>query len=132
MFLFCREAEITKRRIESILKSGANVVLTTGGIDDMCMKFFVEAGAMGVRRCKKQDLKRIAKATGGELVLKINLFYRQSQNLLNFMQIQNYLSLTDMYISNYDQKFFLCFLKFIYTNLVLRENKLKVLLLIKF
>ena len=44
------------------------MILTTGGIDDLCLKYFVEAGAMGVRRCKKQDLKRIAKATGGTLV----------------------------------------------------------------
>ena len=48
-----------------ILKSGANVVLTTKGIDDLCMKYFVEAGAMAVRRVKKEDLRRIAKATGG-------------------------------------------------------------------
>ena len=40
------------------LDSGANVILTTGGIDDLCLKYFVEAGAMAVRRCKKVDLKR--------------------------------------------------------------------------
>ncbi|MCP9261902.1 T-complex protein 1 subunit alpha [Dirofilaria immitis] len=43
------EYEITKRRIEKILKAGANVVLTTGGIDDLCLKQFVEAGAMAKR-----------------------------------------------------------------------------------
>jgi len=59
-----RESDITKERIEKILKTGANVILTTGGIDDLCLKYFVEAGAMAVRRCKKTDLKRIAKATG--------------------------------------------------------------------
>ena len=42
------------------------MILTTGGIDDLCLKQFVEAGAMAVRRCKKADLKRIAKATGGK------------------------------------------------------------------
>lgn len=63
-----REFDITKERVQKILAAGANVVLTTGGIDDLCLKYFVEAGAMGVRRCKKQDLKRIAKATGGKLV----------------------------------------------------------------
>ncbi|EJW86285.1 T-complex protein 1 subunit alpha [Wuchereria bancrofti] len=62
------EYEITKRRIEKILKAGANVVLTTGGIDDLCLKQFVEADAMAVRRCKKIDLKRIAKATGATLI----------------------------------------------------------------
>merc|ERR1712142_136308 len=63
-----RESDITKERIEKILKTGANVVLTTGGIDDLCLKYFVEAGAMAVRRCKKSDLKRIAKATGATFV----------------------------------------------------------------
>ena len=59
-----RESDITKERINKILATGANVILTTGGIDDLCLKYFVEAGAMAVRRCKRQDLKRIAKATG--------------------------------------------------------------------
>jgi T-complex protein 1 subunit alpha len=32
------------------------------------MKYFIEAGAMAVRRCKKDDLRRIAKSTGGTVV----------------------------------------------------------------
>ncbi|KAL1680847.1 hypothetical protein EV122DRAFT_261614 [Schizophyllum commune] len=62
------ESEITLERIRKILAAGANVVLTTKGIDDLCLKEFVEAGAMAVRRCRKEDLRRIAKATGGTLV----------------------------------------------------------------
>ena len=62
------ESDITKERVQKILGAGANVVLTTGGIDDLCLKYFVEAGAMAARRCKKEDLKRIAKATGGEVM----------------------------------------------------------------
>ncbi|KAJ5295580.1 hypothetical protein N7508_010401 [Penicillium antarcticum] len=63
-----RESGIVLERVEMILKSGANVVLTTKGIDDMVLKLFVERGAMAVRRCKKEDLRRIAKATGATLV----------------------------------------------------------------
>lgn len=63
-----READIIKERIALILAAGANVVLTTKGIDDLCLKYLVEAGAIGVRRCLKEDLQRIAKATGGTLV----------------------------------------------------------------
>ncbi|CAL1275986.1 unnamed protein product [Larinioides sclopetarius] len=63
-----READITKERIQKILAAGANVILTTGGIDDLCLKYFVEAGAMAVRRCKKPDLKRIARATGAQFL----------------------------------------------------------------
>jgi len=66
-----READIIKERIQLILKAGANVILTTKGIDALCLKYFVEAGAMAVRRCKKEDLKRIAKATGGSVLLTL-------------------------------------------------------------
>ncbi|CAO3571987.1 unnamed protein product [Mortierella alpina] len=63
-----RESDITTERINKILATGANVILTTKGIDDMCLKLFVEAGAMAVRRCKKEDLRRIAKATGATMI----------------------------------------------------------------
>lgn len=66
-----REMDITKERIEKILASGANVILTTKGIDDLCLKYFVEAGALAVRRVKKEDLNRIARATGGEVVVTL-------------------------------------------------------------
>lgn len=63
-----REYGIVIERIQKIINAGANVVLTTKGIDDLCLKEFVEAGVMGVRRCKKEDLRRIARATGATLV----------------------------------------------------------------
>lgn len=66
-----RELDITKERIEKILSSGVNVILSSGGIDDLCMKYFVEAGAMAVRRVKKSDLKRIAKATGASYLTSL-------------------------------------------------------------
>ncbi|EJD32579.1 GroEL equatorial domain-like protein, partial [Auricularia subglabra TFB-10046 SS5] len=62
------ESEITLERIRKILAAGANVVFTTKGIDDLCLKSFVEAGAMAVRRCKKEDLRRLAKAAGATMV----------------------------------------------------------------
>lgn len=64
-----REMDITKEKIQKILATGAKVVLTTKGIDDLCMKYFVEAGALCARRCSKEDLKRLAKATGGNVVV---------------------------------------------------------------
>ncbi|XP_063545228.1 T-complex protein 1 subunit alpha [Cydia strobilella] len=66
-----RELDITKERLQKILATGVNVILCTGGIDDLCLKYFVEAGAMGVRRCKKTDLKRIAKATGATFLTSL-------------------------------------------------------------
>jgi len=66
-----REFDITKERIQKIVNAGANVILTTGGIDDLCLKYFVESNLMAVRRCKKADLKRIAKATGATFMMTL-------------------------------------------------------------
>lgn len=63
-----REMDITKERIRKIVDAGARVVLTTKGVDDLCMKYFVESGIICARRCNREDLKRLAKATGGRVV----------------------------------------------------------------
>ena len=52
-----RESDITKERVNKILGTGANVILTTKGIDDLCLKYFVEAGAIACRRVPKDDLR---------------------------------------------------------------------------
>ncbi|KAI5950019.1 cct1 [Candida theae] len=67
-----REYGIIIERIQKIIASGANVILTTKGIDDLCLKEFVENGCMAVRRCKKEDLRRIARATGATLVSSLS------------------------------------------------------------
>merc|ERR1719161_1690473 len=64
-----KEADITRDRIQLLLNAGANVILTTKGIDDMAIKYFVEANAIALRRVKKDDLRRIAKLTGGTLMI---------------------------------------------------------------
>jgi len=64
-----KEADITRDRIKLLLDAGANVILTTKGIDDMAIKYFVEAGALAVRRVKKEDLRRIAKLSGGQMMI---------------------------------------------------------------
>jgi len=66
-----REENILSERIQLILKSGANVILTTGALDDMASKQLVEAGAIGVRRVLIKDLHNIARATGGQVVLSL-------------------------------------------------------------
>ncbi|GFY92678.1 T-complex protein 1 alpha subunit [Actinidia rufa] len=49
-----READTTKERIEKLLKAGAN--------------YFVEAGAIAVRRVRKEDIHHVAKAAGATVV----------------------------------------------------------------
>lgn len=66
-----REMDLTKEKIQMILAAGAKVVLTTKGIDDLCMKYFVEAGVLCARRVNKDDLNRLAKATGGQVIVTL-------------------------------------------------------------
>lgn len=63
-----KEIDVTRERIDKIIKAGANVILTTKGIDDIMLKYLVDQGVYGVRRCKKEDLKQISKITGGTLI----------------------------------------------------------------
>jgi T-complex protein 1 subunit alpha len=48
--------------------AGANVIITTKGIDDIANKIMIENGVLGLRRVNKGDLRRIAKSVGAEVV----------------------------------------------------------------
>lgn len=67
-----REMDICKDRIEKMFAAGVNVVLTTKAIDDMALKYFVEAGAIGIRRVNLGDMRRLAKATGGRVLMTLS------------------------------------------------------------
>ena len=66
-----RELEVTRERIQKVLSAGANVVFTTKAIDDFALKYFVEAGAIAVRRVDKKDLRKIAKQSGAEVLITL-------------------------------------------------------------
>lgn len=59
-----KEMDVTKERCQKLIKAGANVIICTKGIDEFAIKYFVEAGAIAIRRVDKTQLKQIAKATG--------------------------------------------------------------------
>jgi T-complex protein 1 subunit alpha len=67
-----REMDICKERINKMFAAGVNVVLTTKAIDDMALKYFVEAGAIGIRRVNLGDMRRLAKATGGRVLMTLS------------------------------------------------------------
>jgi T-complex protein 1 subunit alpha len=66
-----QEMNITKEKIGKIVGAGCNALFTTKGIDDMAMKYLVEAGILAVRRVDKKDIRRIAKCTGGQVLLTL-------------------------------------------------------------
>jgi len=64
-----REMDITKERCKKIIDAGANVIVCSKGIDDLALKYFVEAKCIAVRRCDKADMKRLAAATGAKIMI---------------------------------------------------------------
>ena len=67
-----KELDITKQRCLKILESGANVILSSKGIDDFALKYFIEKGCIAIRRVAKADLRRIADASGATVALSMS------------------------------------------------------------
>ena len=66
-----------KRTIEQIKGSGAAVLFSQKGIDELAQYLLADAGIMAVRRVKKGDMEKLAKATGASLVNSIDELSQQ-------------------------------------------------------
>ncbi|MEF8835694.1 MAG: thermosome subunit alpha [Candidatus Thermoplasmatota archaeon] len=63
-----KEEESLKEMVETIKESGANVLLCQKGIDDLAQHYLAREGIFAIRRVKKSDMKKLARATGGNIV----------------------------------------------------------------
>jgi len=66
------EERMLKQMVDTIKRVGANVVFCQKGIDDLVQHFLAKAGIFAARRLKESDMEKIAKATGGIIVGKID------------------------------------------------------------
>src|SRR5437899_1120966 len=66
------EESVLRRMVDQVKKSGATVLFCQKGIDDLAQHFLAKAGIYAVRRVKKSDMEKLAKATGGRLVTKLD------------------------------------------------------------
>jgi chaperonin GroEL (HSP60 family) len=66
------EEGMLKKMVEKIKKSGANVLVCQKGIDDIAQHFLAKAGIYAVRRAKKSDMDKLAKATGAKIVANLD------------------------------------------------------------
>jgi thermosome len=67
-----QEEAMLKGMVEKIIAAGANVVICQKGIDDMVQHFLARKGIVAIRRAKKSDMEKLAKATGGSIVTKLD------------------------------------------------------------
>lgn len=56
------------QKIQCVIKSGANVIFSRGGIDPLALNHFAKNKILTVRRVKENDLLWLAKATGAKVV----------------------------------------------------------------
>ncbi|MBC7086160.1 MAG: TCP-1/cpn60 chaperonin family protein [Methanomethylovorans sp.] len=67
-----QEEKMIRSIVDKIVASGANVVFCQKGIDDMAQHFLAKSGVFAVRRVKKSDMQKLARATGGRLITNID------------------------------------------------------------
>ncbi|MCK9565643.1 MAG: TCP-1/cpn60 chaperonin family protein [Methanothrix sp.] len=67
-----QEENMLKGMVDRIASTGANVLFVQKGIDDLAQHFLAKAGIYTVRRVKKSDMEKLARATGGRVVTSIH------------------------------------------------------------
>jgi thermosome len=66
------EERMLKEMVEKIKSTGANVVICQKGIDDLPQHYLAKAGIYAIRRAKKSDMEKLAKATNGRVVTNLD------------------------------------------------------------
>ena len=73
MDAFLKEEEnMLKQMAKKITAKGANVVICQKGIDDLVQHFLSRENVFTVRRVKKSDMEKLAKATGGRIATNLD------------------------------------------------------------
>jgi len=67
-----QEETMLRDMVNKIVSTGANVVFCQKGIDDLAQHFLAKAGVYTIRRIKKSDMEKLARATGGRIVTSIH------------------------------------------------------------
>ena len=65
------EEQMLRDMVENVKTVGATVVVCQKGIDDMAQYFMAKENILAIRRVKKSDMEKIARATGGRIVTSL-------------------------------------------------------------
>lgn len=66
-----QEEKMLRNMVDKVKASGANVLITQKGIDDIAQHFLTKEKILAVRRVKKSDMDALARATGGKVVSRL-------------------------------------------------------------
>lgn len=66
------EEEQVKKMCDAILQQKPDLIITEKGVSDLAQHFFVKAGVTAIRRVRKSDNNRVARATGATIVNRVD------------------------------------------------------------
>lgn len=66
------EERYLKNMTDKIIASGANVIFCQKGIDDVAQYYLAKAGIFACRRITENDMKKLARATGGRVISNLS------------------------------------------------------------
>ncbi|MEM3248000.1 MAG: thermosome subunit beta [Candidatus Micrarchaeaceae archaeon] len=66
-----QEEKMLKEMVDKVAKTKANAIFVQKGIDDIAQHYMAKAGILAVRRVKKSDMEKLAKATGAKIVTSL-------------------------------------------------------------
>ncbi|MBX8631312.1 MAG: TCP-1/cpn60 chaperonin family protein [Thermoplasmata archaeon YP2-bin.285] len=66
------EENMIRRMVEKVKNSGANVVFCQKGIDDLAAHYLSKEKIYAVKRVKKSDMEKLSKATGANIISRID------------------------------------------------------------
>ncbi len=67
-----QEERMLKDMVDKIKKSGTTAMFTQKGIDDVAQHYLAKEGILAVRRVKKSDIEKLARATGARIVTSLD------------------------------------------------------------
>ena len=67
-----QEETVLKDMVRKVKESGANVLITQKGIDDLAQHYLSKEGIYAVRRVKKSDVEKLSKATGAAIASSVD------------------------------------------------------------
>jgi len=67
-----KETTMLKDMVEKVKASGATVLFCQKGIDDLAQHFLSKEGIITARRVKQSDMEKLARATGGTVITKLD------------------------------------------------------------
>jgi thermosome len=72
MHLFLEEEEkMLKEMVEDVAKTGATVLFSEKGIDDLALHYLAKRGIAAVKNVSSGDMEKLSKATGGKIVASV-------------------------------------------------------------